>query len=54
MESLDSNMESSNRINKKNKKVCQKVLFDMIREYADDWKSVEEISREVQSTSIIP
>ena len=51
VESLGSNMESSNRINKKKKKVSQKVLFDMIREYADDWKSVEEISREVQRST---
>ena len=51
MGTSDSNVETSNHIKNTKKKCSQKELFDMIVECTDDWKSIEDISRDVQRTT---
>lgn len=51
VETSDHNMETSNHIKNTKKRCSQKELFDMIVECTDDWKSIEDISREVQRTT---
>ena len=46
--SSDSNLTTSNGVKKK---CSQKELFDLIIECANDWKSLEEIAREIKRSS---
>ena len=46
--SSDSNLTTSNGVKKK---CSQKELFDLMIECANDWKSLEEIAREIKRSS---
>lgn len=51
MVTSDSNVETSSHIKNKKKKCSLKEMFDMIVECTGDWKSLEEISHEVDRNS---
>jgi hypothetical protein len=49
--SSEDNLKTCQETNKIKRRCCQQELFDMIRDCTEDWKSVDEISKEIKRSS---
>lgn len=49
--SSDDNLKTCQETKKIKRRCCQQELFDMIRDCTEDWKSVDEISKEIRRSS---